>query len=370
MYPTHLEYQQLAMRTRCPQGSVVLERLQQGQAVEDSERWGKPSLPYNTALLHGCIGLAGEAGELATAMQRWLWYGKGLDVTNIKEEVGDALWYIAEICTALGCDMGAIMEANIAKLKERHGDKFSDVKAAEENRDREAERKVLESLESQVGRIVTESVVKALETGWTLVDPINMDNKVQSGLTPILTLPGDCSQQWAARWIHFDTSDLNIEGLPPVIRVPHWLSRRLDELSTISDYERTVQREQTGQGWAEPPEAKAKPVRTVDDCGHPAAAEAPGLCTVSSCRNFAFAGNKPPRNPEEQLSEEFWDEVARALVAGQRSGKLLVDTSVSKFFTWCSTNPKYGPVAARLVRYVEERNFGLSVFVHTLIPSA
>ena len=132
-------YVKLAMRTRCPQGEVVTRRL----LDQGDEACGTVS--KNTALLHGCIGLAGESGELATAMQRWMFYGKKLDLVNIKEEIGDCFWYIAEICEACGFDPVEIMEKNIAKLQKRYPEKFTEDLAAEENRDRAAERKVLES---------------------------------------------------------------------------------------------------------------------------------------------------------------------------------------------------------------------------------
>lgn len=80
-----------------------------------------------------------EGGELLSAMQRWIWYRKELDEANVKEELGDVMWYIAEVCNALGYDLGEIMAANITKLRARYPEQYSDVLAAEENRDRAKE---------------------------------------------------------------------------------------------------------------------------------------------------------------------------------------------------------------------------------------
>jgi NTP pyrophosphatase (non-canonical NTP hydrolase) len=91
------------------------------------------------------MGISGEAGEISAAIERWIYYGKPLDLVNVKEELGDLLWYTAEMCNALGFDMGEVMAANIAKLRQRYPDRYTDTLAAEENRDRAAERAVLES---------------------------------------------------------------------------------------------------------------------------------------------------------------------------------------------------------------------------------
>lgn len=44
---------------------------------------------------HGIIGMMTEAGELLDQMKKHWFYGRELDVVNIKEELGDILWYAA-----------------------------------------------------------------------------------------------------------------------------------------------------------------------------------------------------------------------------------------------------------------------------------
>ena len=124
------EYQKLAERTECNQASAAT-RMFDIQPIR---------------LNHSVIGLAGEVGELASRIQKWIYYGKPLDeaaLTNLAEEYGDCLWYIAEGLNALGLDMGKVMEANIAKLRIRYPEKYSDLLAAEENRKREEEAKAV-----------------------------------------------------------------------------------------------------------------------------------------------------------------------------------------------------------------------------------
>ena len=129
-------YQQLAARTECDQEAAQ-------QRVGDPE--GKPP-QMMVRLLHACLGLTGEVGEMAATTEHWVYYGHPLDKTNLKEEIGDCLWYLALACNALGWDMGQVMAANIAKLQERYPDKYTDDQALEINRDRVAERSVVENL--------------------------------------------------------------------------------------------------------------------------------------------------------------------------------------------------------------------------------
>jgi len=54
--------------------------------------------------MHGAVGLSTEVGELLDCVKKNLIYGKPLDVHNVREEVGDALWYMALYLDACGFD--------------------------------------------------------------------------------------------------------------------------------------------------------------------------------------------------------------------------------------------------------------------------
>lgn len=122
------EYQELAARTECDQRAA-------------RARYANPDALSPVRLNHAVIGMMGEVGELAAAVERWLHYGQALDLGNIREEVGDVLWYVALACNTLDLDMGSIMEANIRKLRTRYPEKYRDELAREENRNRAAELK-------------------------------------------------------------------------------------------------------------------------------------------------------------------------------------------------------------------------------------
>ena len=104
-------------------------------------------------LLHASIGISGEAGEISSAIEKWLWYGQHLDETNLKEEMGDLMWYLAEMCNALGYQLEEIMEANIRKLKKRYPEKYTDERALEKNRDRQAEAEVVAVVSDSAVRV-------------------------------------------------------------------------------------------------------------------------------------------------------------------------------------------------------------------------
>ena len=115
------EYEQLAVRTKS-------DRFDIGNVSPD--------------ILHGVLGAATESAEMADNVKRAIFYGKKLDLINLREELGDLCWYIAIVCAETGFNFGEILERNIDKLRQRYPEKFSTAKAL--NRDLDAERAVLE----------------------------------------------------------------------------------------------------------------------------------------------------------------------------------------------------------------------------------
>lgn len=126
MQPT--EYIAQAKRTDLPEYLTMEERML--------------NLPH-LRLLHAAMGITTEAGEFMDAFKKHFLYGKQLDVINLKEELGDILWYIAIAADELGISFESIMQTNIDKLKKRFPEKFTEHNAI--NRDLESERKILEN---------------------------------------------------------------------------------------------------------------------------------------------------------------------------------------------------------------------------------
>jgi NTP pyrophosphatase (non-canonical NTP hydrolase) len=82
-----------------------------------------------TRLLHGAIGVSGEAGELIDSIKKTAFYGKPIDKENIKEECGDILWYINEVLDSTGLTWDEVKEHNINKLKKRYPEGYTDAAA-------------------------------------------------------------------------------------------------------------------------------------------------------------------------------------------------------------------------------------------------
>ena len=92
---------------------------------------------------HMLFGMLTEVGELADAFKKNLAYKKPLDYVNIEEEVGDLMWYVINFCSVMGFNLEDILEQNIAKLRARYPEKFTEDKAI--NRDLAKEREILET---------------------------------------------------------------------------------------------------------------------------------------------------------------------------------------------------------------------------------
>lgn len=71
-------------------------------------------------LLHGVMGITGEAGEIQELIKKYYVYGAELNMEKLREEIGDLLWYIAISLDAMETNFEEIMVANIAKLKARY----------------------------------------------------------------------------------------------------------------------------------------------------------------------------------------------------------------------------------------------------------
>ncbi len=73
---------------------------------------------------NGVLGLCGESGECADIYKKYMHQGHEFDLEHMAEELGDVLWYCAELAEGLGVTLDAIAESNIAKLMKRYPDGF------------------------------------------------------------------------------------------------------------------------------------------------------------------------------------------------------------------------------------------------------
>ena len=103
---------------------------------EQAARTLKPNRPFEDDLADYTLGLS-EAGELQNKLKKYLYHAHPMDKTEIKEELGDLLWYMAAIATTLKIELGDVAAENIEKLKKRYPNGYSDKKSRERVIERE-----------------------------------------------------------------------------------------------------------------------------------------------------------------------------------------------------------------------------------------
>lgn len=111
-----MDYQRAAHRT----AKYPVPRFTVGSGADEHTE----AAPY----VYPAMGLSGEAGEVANKVKKLMRdflgqhgsfeYDAHLD--KIKDELGDVLWYVAELATVFDWNLGRIAEANLLKLGSRY----------------------------------------------------------------------------------------------------------------------------------------------------------------------------------------------------------------------------------------------------------
>jgi len=80
-------------------------------------------IPMNHPIVYPTMGLVNEAGEVAGKVKKIFRDRDGqisaADRQALKGELGDVLWYLAQICTELDLSLQEVAEANLVKLFSR-----------------------------------------------------------------------------------------------------------------------------------------------------------------------------------------------------------------------------------------------------------
>lgn len=107
---TMTEYQKRTHETAVFPTCFVADRKEDTGMVET--RW-----------VYCALGLVGESGEVAEKLKKVLRDNNGViskEAKNlIAKELGDVLWYVSELATAVGLDLEYIACHNIQKLADR-----------------------------------------------------------------------------------------------------------------------------------------------------------------------------------------------------------------------------------------------------------
>ncbi|MDR0461820.1 MAG: nucleoside triphosphate pyrophosphohydrolase family protein [Christensenellaceae bacterium] len=70
--------------------------------------------------IDGLLGIAGESGEVCEILKKHYSRGTPIDRDELIKELGDVMWYIAELCDVFGFTLEDVAQRNILKLAARH----------------------------------------------------------------------------------------------------------------------------------------------------------------------------------------------------------------------------------------------------------
>src|SRR5487761_83491 len=102
-----------------PRGGLAVEfSAYQRAARETSQlRLGGPQ-----GAIAPMLGLASETGSILNIYKKYLRDGIDLAANRefLREELGDLLWYAAAVATACGLDLEDIVQANLARTRDRY----------------------------------------------------------------------------------------------------------------------------------------------------------------------------------------------------------------------------------------------------------
>ena len=78
-------------------------------------------------LLTAALGLGSETGEFVEIVKKMVLQGKPAsddNISHMKRELGDIMWYWTTACASLGLDPFEVISENQKKLEARYGEKF------------------------------------------------------------------------------------------------------------------------------------------------------------------------------------------------------------------------------------------------------
>ena len=88
--------------------------------AKDGEDILKNLTPEQANMWHMVTGIGGEAGEIVDCIKKHVIYQKPLDIENIKEELGDLLFYMSNLMQSVGLSFEEVLQHNIDKLSVRY----------------------------------------------------------------------------------------------------------------------------------------------------------------------------------------------------------------------------------------------------------
>ena len=72
------------------------------------------------------LGMVCEAGEVGDLLKKWAFHNHEFDRDEVIKEIGDTMWYMANLCNVFDISMEEVAKKNIAKLKKRYPEGFKE----------------------------------------------------------------------------------------------------------------------------------------------------------------------------------------------------------------------------------------------------
>jgi NTP pyrophosphatase (non-canonical NTP hydrolase) len=79
------------------------------------------------------LGLNGEAGEVADHIKKGIFHGHEMNRHELAKELGDCLWYIANLSKMAGFTLEQVATMNVNKLYKRYPSGFDKEKSVNRN---------------------------------------------------------------------------------------------------------------------------------------------------------------------------------------------------------------------------------------------
>ena len=77
-------------------------------------------------LLDAAAGLAEESGEILALVRKHAFQSRPLDLRELEQELGDALWCLSVAAATAGLTLERVAASNVAKLRARYPEGFMD----------------------------------------------------------------------------------------------------------------------------------------------------------------------------------------------------------------------------------------------------
>lgn len=106
-------------------GNVIFKEVKDNMTVNDYQKAAMSTAiyPKDSEVAYLALAMCGEAGELADKVKKVIRDHNGVYADDLRraiaEELGDVMWYAANLADAIGYDLEGVCKMNIEKIESR-----------------------------------------------------------------------------------------------------------------------------------------------------------------------------------------------------------------------------------------------------------